>query len=118
MKHIIIFSTVPSLSEANKIAKALVGKKLVACANIVPKIRSIYRWKGKIYNETEVLMIMKSRKALFPKIKKELKKLHSYECPELISLNIDDGLKDYLRWIEESCMSLRGRSPKQSSEHD
>ncbi|PIR16631.1 MAG: divalent-cation tolerance protein CutA [Deltaproteobacteria bacterium CG11_big_fil_rev_8_21_14_0_20_49_13] len=102
MRHIIIFSTAPSEKEAARIAKALVGKKLVACVNMVPKLRSIYRWKGKIFDEPEVLMIMKSQKKLFGQIKKELKKLHSYECPESIAMDIADGLPDYLKWIYDS----------------
>lgn len=102
IKNIIIFSTAPSKREAEKIAKALVSKRLVACVNIVPKIRSIYRWKGKMFDEQEFLLIMKSRRSLFAKIKTTLKKLHSYECPELVCLNIEDGLPDYLKWIMEN----------------
>lgn len=100
--YIIIFSTVPSEKEGVKIANTLVSKKLVACVNIIPKIRSIYRWKGKVCDEREVMLVMKSKKSLVGEIKKELKKLHSYECPELIILPIQDGLAEYLEWITES----------------
>jgi periplasmic divalent cation tolerance protein len=102
MNYSIIFSTAPSEDEAAKIAKALVEKKLVAGVNIVPKIRSIYSWKGKLCDETEAMLIMKTRTELIDKIKTELKALHSYECPELIAVPISDGLKDYLNWIDES----------------
>jgi periplasmic divalent cation tolerance protein len=106
MNYSILFSTAPSEDEAAKIAKALVEKKLVACVNIVPKIRSIYSWKGKLCDETETMLIMKARTELIGKIKTELKALHSYECPELIAVPISDGLKDYLNWIDESSIHV------------
>jgi periplasmic divalent cation tolerance protein len=106
IKHTVIFSTAPNEDEAAKIAHALVEKKLVACVNIVPKIRSIYSWQNKLCDESEVLMIMKAREDLLGRIKSELKSLHSYECPELIAIPISDGLPEYLDWIDDSSINI------------
>jgi len=99
--YIVIFSTAPAERVAVKIANALVKKGLIACANIVPKIRSIYRWKKRIYDEHEVQIVMKSTVDKLEAVKKELKKLHPYECPELVAIPIVGGLKAYLDWIDE-----------------
>jgi len=106
IKYTVLFSTAPHEEEAANIARALVEKHLVACVNIVPKIRSIYNWQGKMCDEPEVLMIMKAQEKMTEKIMAELKKLHSYECPELISIPISDGLPDYLNWIDEQSINL------------
>jgi periplasmic divalent cation tolerance protein len=105
-KYVVLFSTAPHEEEAAEIAHALVEKRLVACVNIVPKIRSVYTWQGKICDEPEVLMIMKAQERMTDKIMAELKKLHSYECPELISIPITNGLPDYLSWIDEQSINL------------
>lgn len=105
-KYTVLFSTAPNEDEAAKIAHALVEKRLVAGVNIVPKIRSIYTWQGKICDEPEVLMIMKAQERLIAKIKEELKSLHCYECPELIAIPITDGLQEYMQWIDESSIVL------------
>ncbi len=90
------------MTEARKIAKELVSRKLAACVNILPRVESIYTWKGKAEISREALLTVKSRKSLFGKIEKAVKGLHSYECPEIIAFPIADGNKDYLKWIEES----------------
>lgn len=102
MKYIVIFITACSIAEARKIAKDLVSRKLAACVNIVPRMESVYTWKGKTEVAREALLIAKSKKNLFSKIEKAVKGLHSYECPEIIALPIVDGSKEYLKWIEES----------------
>lgn len=102
MSYVVIFSTTPSADEAQKISTALVEKRLVACSIAIGGARSTYRWKGKICNDQEVMLVMKTRKEKVEGVKRELKKLHSYECPELIVLPVSDGLPDYLKWIDES----------------
>ena len=99
-KYISIFVTVPNIKVANKITKFLVENKLVACVNIIPKIKSVYWWKNKICESNEQLLIMKSTKNNFSKIVKEIKKLHPYEVPEIVCVDITAN-KDYLNWIEE-----------------
>jgi len=102
-EHIVLLSTAPSQSEAEKLSKELVEKGLVACVNIVPKIRSIYRWGGKLCDEEETLLIMKSRKERAEDIIDFINKNHSYEVPEIISLPIHSGSKKYLAWIDDLC---------------
>ena len=100
-EFIVIFVTASSWEEAEKIGKALVEKKLAACVNMVRDIRSIFFWKGKISDEKEVLLIAKAKRKNFEKIEKEVKKMHSYEVPEIIALPILIGSKDYLDWVDK-----------------
>lgn len=97
-----IFITASSKEEARKIARALVVKRLAACVNIITEIESIYTWKKKIEESKEALLVVKTKATLFGKVEKEVKRLHSYECPEIIAFPISKGNRDYLRWIEES----------------
>jgi len=101
MSYITIFSTASNKEEAKKIANVLVKEKLAACVNIVDKIESVYEWQGEIQEESEVLMIIKTKSELFESLKKKIKELHSYEVPEIIALDIKDGSDDYLKWIDE-----------------
>ncbi len=105
--YIIVFITASSTKEAVKIANGLVDKKLAACVNIVPAIKSVYTWKGKKEKASEVLLIAKSKKNKFKAIIKKVKSLHSYDVPEIISSPITGGSKDYLNWIEESVNAKR-----------
>jgi periplasmic divalent cation tolerance protein len=97
---VIIFVTAASEQEAASISRTLVEEGLAACANIIPRIRSIYRWEGKIWDEGEALIIIKSRENLFEKIRGRVKKLHSYEAPEITAIKIDHGDSAYMQWIE------------------
>ncbi|MFH2012781.1 MAG: divalent-cation tolerance protein CutA [Pseudomonadota bacterium] len=99
--YITIFITASSSEEAVIIGKTLVEERLVACANIIPKIRSIFSWEGVICDENEVMMILKSKESLFQQIKKRVIMLHSYEVPEVITLPICSGSEDYLKWIDD-----------------
>jgi periplasmic divalent cation tolerance protein len=98
----LVFSTVADIEEARKIARALVDKQLAACVNIVGPIHSIYRWKENIEESDEILLVLKTTAEVLPRLRDELKMLHSYEVPECISVNIEDGLPEYLKWIGES----------------
>ena len=100
--EIVVYVTAPNEDEATGIAKALVEAKLAACVNIISNIRSIYSWQGNLEDDSEVLMIIKTRKQLFDSLTVEVKKLHSYDVPEIIALPISLGSEDYLGWIRES----------------
>ena len=101
MEHfIVIFVTASSEEEAEKIAQSLVEKRLVACVNIIKDVQSVFRWKGKILDEKELLLIIKTRKKLYKNVEKEVKNLHAYEVPEIIALPIISGSKDYLYWVD------------------
>jgi len=99
---ILVLSTAGSEAEADKIARALVERRLAACVNILPKISSVYWWQGKIEKSEEWLLVIKTKQEFFAVVRDTIKELHSYELPECISIQMDDGSADYLRWIEES----------------
>lgn len=96
---IIVFSTCGSAEEAERIARALVSKRLAACVNLLPQVRSIYRWKGAVEDAQETLLVIKSSRALFDDLRAEIEKLHSYEVAEVIALPIVDGSEAYLEWL-------------------
>ena len=100
--NIVVLITSKDQAEAERIAQKLLEEKLIACANIVGGVKSLFWWQGKIDGSAEVLLILKSRESLFKKIIKTVKSLHSYEVPEIIALPIIEGNPDYLRWIDES----------------
>jgi len=99
---IVILVTAPNLRQAKKIAKALVEERLAACVNITAPVQSLYRWKGKVNEDREFLLLFKSSRELFGEIQAAVRKLHSYTTPEIICLPIVDGSPDYLAWITDS----------------
>jgi periplasmic divalent cation tolerance protein len=94
--------TCVDVKEAKTMAKSLIKKRLAACVNLVPHVRSIYRWQGKIEESSEVLLLIKSKKSQFEALTEEVQSRHSYECPEIVSLPIQEGSKRYLDWVESS----------------
>ncbi|RLE79518.1 MAG: divalent-cation tolerance protein CutA [Thermoprotei archaeon] len=100
--YTVILITVPTREEALKISRDLLEKKLIACINILDNVHSLYWWKGKIEEGKELLLVIKTRLDLFEKVLESVKRLHSYEVPEVIALPIIAGNRDYLKWIDES----------------
>jgi periplasmic divalent cation tolerance protein len=100
----IIFCTCPDKDTAEKIAHLLVEHKLAACVNIVPNIRSVYRWQGEIEQADEFLLLIKAEQATYSELEKLIKTHHPYQLPEIIAVAIERGLPDYLNWIA-SCHS-------------
>ena len=98
----IILTTAGSEAEAHKIAQALVERRLAACVNIVGPIESVYRWKGAVESAPEHLLVIKTTAAAFPRVRDAIRELHSYELPECVMLQIENGSEEYLRWIAES----------------
>ncbi|NVM53737.1 MAG: divalent-cation tolerance protein CutA [Candidatus Helarchaeota archaeon] len=90
-----------SEEDGPKIAETLVKNRLAACVNIMP-IRSIYKWKEKIEDDKESLLIIKTKSTKIDQLKKSLREIHPYEIPECIVLSIENGLPDYLNWIDET----------------
>jgi periplasmic divalent cation tolerance protein len=98
---VVILCTCDSDAQAETIAAALVGERLAACVNILPPIRSIYRWKEVIEDARETLLLIKSTAARFAAIRDRIHELHSYETPEVIALPILAGSEKYLAWLRE-----------------
>ena len=98
---IVVLSTCGSADEAERIARALVDARAAACVNIVPGVRSVYRWHGAVEDAAEWLLVIKTRRDLVNNVKVELRRVHSYEVPEAIALPVVDGLPEYLAWIDK-----------------
>lgn len=97
----VVYTTIDNVQDARKIARTLVEEQLVACVNIIPKIESIYRWKGKVETDNEVVLIAKTTDKNVKKTIQKIKELHTYELPDIIVLPIIGGLKDYLNYIQD-----------------
>ncbi len=102
MNYKLIYITTKNKKEAKKIGKKLVRNKLAACANIIDNMNSIYWWEGKIQDENEAVLILKTKESLVDEIIKKVKKMHSYDCPCIVSLPIEKGNKKYLNWIDKN----------------
>ena len=96
----IVLTTCGSAEEAERIAHALVERQLAACVNIVPQIRSVYRWQGKVESAAEWLLVVKTTAGKFAGVRDAIRELHSYELPECIAIEIVDGSPEYLKWME------------------
>jgi len=99
---IVVLVTCGSEEEAAKIANSLVEERLAACVNMISPVRSIYRWEGKIWDEKEWMLIIKTQKKRFEELEKKVKSLHSYSVPEIIALPVVEGFASYLKWLEEN----------------
>jgi periplasmic divalent cation tolerance protein len=99
MSFIIVIMTAPNKQQATNIVRTLLEERLIACANILESIHSVFWWKGKIEEEEEVLVLMKSQQALFKKLSERVTELHSYDVPEILALPIE-GSQLYLEWMK------------------
>jgi periplasmic divalent cation tolerance protein len=98
----IVLTTCGSQEEADKIAQHLVESRLAACVNVIPRIKSIYRWRGKIESAQEWLLLVKTTADKFAQVRDAIRTLHSYELPECIALAVEDGNAEYLGWITDT----------------
>src|SRR4051812_42458716 len=99
---IVVLTTCAKAEDAERLARALVSGQFAACVNVVPQIRSFYRWKGELEIEDEFLLIVKTSRDLFDALKVEIEKLHPYEVPEVVALPIVAGAENYLNWMEHN----------------
>jgi periplasmic divalent cation tolerance protein len=99
--YIIVFVTCKNKNEAEKIAHTLLEEKLIACANLIAPVHSVFRWQGKVEQAEECLMVLKSRLDLFDALAERLKGLHSYEVPEILAVPVIAGSEAYLAWMGE-----------------
>ena len=95
----VVFSTFPDADTAARIARTLVDEQLAACVNVVPAVRSIYRWEGKVCDEAEVLAVIKTTAERYAALAAKLAELHPYQVPEVIALPLADGHPPYLAWL-------------------
>lgn len=100
--NIVVFVTASGKEEAQKIAQALVEKRLAACVNIISGVESVFWWESKVDRASEALLVIKSCQEKFAEIAETVKSLHSYAVPEIIALPISAGYQPYLKWINES----------------
>ena len=105
-EYVIVFITTGSAEEAKQIAEVLVNQRLAACVNIVPEILSIYHWQGKVENEVEAKMIIKTKSSLINQLTQKGKNMHSDDGCEIIAVPIMSGNSDYLKWIDESVQDI------------
>ncbi len=96
---VLALSTAPDGETAARIGRALVDERLAACVSLVPGLTSLYRWQGQVQADAEVLLLMKTRRALVPRLKERLPQLHPYDVPELVVADVVDGLEPYCRWV-------------------
>jgi periplasmic divalent cation tolerance protein len=101
-REIVILVTTPNRDEAARIARAIVSERLAACVNIIAEIESVYRWEGKVTEDKESLMIIKTTEDRYSDLESRVRELHTYTVPEVIALRIERGAEDYLRWLWES----------------
>lgn len=104
MDHCLVYVTCPSLDEARAIAREVVGDRLAACANLVDGVESLYWWEGQLTEGREVLLLLKTKRALYSRLEERVRALHSYKCPCIVALGIEEGLYDFLDWISHETL--------------
>ena len=101
MSAVTVYVTTGTQEEARDIARTIINEGLVACVNILGNVSSIYRWDGEIKEDIETALLIKTRRELTTKLTDRIKELHSYDCPCVTVMNIENGNLDYIAWIEE-----------------
>lgn len=104
MSYIMVYCTVDTLENSKRIANTLLETNLAACINIIPSICSIYKWEEKVVEDSECLLLIKSKKELFDKLKETIESTHPYTVPEIIGVDIAYGSEKYLEWIESNTL--------------
>ena len=111
MSFFLVLSTAGSEREGQRIGKALVEKRLAACVNVLPGATSLYYWEGKLCQENETVLLIKTAKRNLEKIVKRIRAIHSYSVPEILFVRVDGGDEDYLKWAQK----MVGQGPKNRS---
>jgi periplasmic divalent cation tolerance protein len=96
---LLVITTLPNADAAAELAKNVVGERLAACANLIPALRSIYKWQGKVQDENEVLILFKTRQEHYENLKSRILELHPYEVPEVLAIPVERGYAAYLDWL-------------------
>jgi periplasmic divalent cation tolerance protein len=98
---LVVLVTAPTVERATELARAVVEERLAACGSVVPGVRSVYRWEGKVEDEPEVLLVLKTVRERFPALRDRLLQLHPYQVPEVLALPVQEGSAGYLAWLVE-----------------
>ena len=101
----VVLCTAGGEKEGERISRIMIREGLAACVNIIPKVKSIYTWKGKVYKEEEALMVIKTDRRRIKEIMQKIKALHSYEVPEILALKVEEGEKSYTEWLRNAVRS-------------
>ncbi len=101
-KYQVVFCTVPNFKVAREIARSIVSDKLAACCNIIPGLTSVYNWKNEMQEDSELLLMIKTKESAILKLTKKIKEMHPYEVPEIITLDFNQGSTEYLNWVNEN----------------
>ncbi len=107
---VVVLVTCATMDDATRIAKHVIEGRKAACVNILPQLRSIYRWEGEIHDEEELLLLMKTTREMFEALSTAVREVHPYSVPEIIALPITDGYDGYLRWVQENVGSIKDPS--------
>ena len=108
---VVVFSTVAVAEDGERLARALLEERLIACASLVPGVTSLYRWQGRVHADAEVMLVMKTRRGRVPALLERLPGLHPYEVPEALALPVSAGLPAYCRWVVEETEADAERDP-------
>lgn len=104
---VVVLTTVASAEEGAKLVRALLDKRLIACGTLLPGARSMYRWEGKVADEQETVLLLKTRSAILHALERAFAELHPYKVPELLALEVQFGLDKYVKWInDETSLAL------------
>ena len=101
MLGLVVATTVGTEEEANRLAQELVGRQHATCVNILPVLRSVYRWQGKVCDDSEFMLLIKTVGEEYPAIESAIRELHSYELPEILAFRVHAGEENFLNWIQE-----------------
>lgn len=108
--YVVVLATAPTREQAEQIEENVIQERLAACVTVVPHATSVYRWEGEVHKDQEVLLIAKTRAALFPALVARVQQLHSYQVPEVIALQVVEGAQNYLQWLARETRRDEDRS--------
>jgi periplasmic divalent cation tolerance protein len=111
---LVAFVTVGGEEQGRDIARTIVSEGLAACVNVIPRVRSIYRWEGSIQEDEESLLIIKTGKGVLDALKRRVREIHPYQLPELIAVEIEAGLEEYMTWVDGQLKAARPGGEKGS----
>ncbi len=118
MSALVVITTVGNEEQANEIARALVCRRQAACVNIVPGLKSVYRWQGKVCRDTEFMLIIKTRESEYSEVEATIRELHSYELPEILGFAVGKGEPEFLGWIGASLDKSLGGCPSDDEDEE